>query len=317
MADKRVFPPFGPLRAFDAFGRTRGIRRAAEWLRIDHAVVSRHLRALEQWTGVPLLDRAAGGLTDAGKIYHDRIAAALDEIANATEALRTGDLPQLSVWCVPGFAFHWLVRRLGAFRDEYPEIDLILRPSDERASFWSDGVDADIRYRLDGTTTPPPPGIRQAELARPLVFPVASPDFVRQAAGGLQQIEDLTSLPLLAEENSDEWLAWFAAQGVAVPTVTPAARLWHAHVMLAAAREGHGVALANQFLLEDDLKSGNLVRLGTADGPFPGAAIGAYTLFIPENRWDRPALVRFRTWLSHIAGSFPPCDAPSPHDTVA
>lgn len=300
MADRRVFPPFAPLRAFEAFGRTRGIRRAAEFLSVDHAVVSRHLRALEQWTGVPLLDRTQGTLTEAGKAYHERIAAALDEIAQATQALRSGDAPQLSVWCVPGFAFHWLVRRLGTFRAEHPGIDLVLRPSDARASFWSDGVDADIRYRLDGAADDAPPGIRRAELARPPVFPVASPDFLRRA-GAVGTIAGLAGLPLLAEGDSDEWRIWFARAGAAGVQVSPAARMWHAHLVLAAAREGQGVALANPFLVEDDLRNGTLVRLGPEGAPFPGVAIGAYALFVPENRWNRPALVRFRTWLSHMA----------------
>ncbi|ACI52088.1 transcriptional regulator, LysR family [Gluconacetobacter diazotrophicus PA1 5] len=315
MSDRRPLPPFAPLRAFDAFGRTGGIRRAATWLGVDHAVVSRQVRALEQWIGVPLLDRSPGQgqgtLNAAGRAYHARIAAALDEIASATEALRLGDASHLSVWCVPGFAFHWLVRRLGAFRAEHPEIDLVLRPTDARASFWSDGVDADIRYRLDGAPGGAPdgaydtPGIRRVDLARPVVFPVASPDFIRRA-GTIRTIGDLPALPLLAEEDSHEWLAWFARQGVAVPRITPAARLWHAHVVLAAAREGQGVALANPFLVADDLERGTLVRLGPPGAPFPGVEIGAYTLFVPETRRDRPALVRFSTWLSRTAGAFLP-----------
>ncbi|WP_264813054.1 LysR substrate-binding domain-containing protein, partial [Gluconacetobacter sacchari] len=201
------------------------------------------------------------------------------------------------------------VRRLGSFRADYPDIDLLLRPADARARFWSDGVDADIRYQLDGRHHEPQPGIRQAELARPPVFPVASPDFLRRA-GPIRTIGDLLAQPLLAEEDSGEWLTWFARQGLAAPGMVPAVRLWHAHLVLASAREGQGVALANPFLLEDDLRNGTLVRVGPPEAPFPGVAIGAYTLFIPENGWDRPALVRLRTWLTQVAGAFLPPEAP-------
>jgi DNA-binding transcriptional LysR family regulator len=44
-------PPFAALRAFDAIGRRGGIRRAAEELGISHAIVSRHLAALETFWG--------------------------------------------------------------------------------------------------------------------------------------------------------------------------------------------------------------------------------------------------------------------------
>lgn len=51
----KALPPFAALRAFEMVGRVGGIRRAASLLAIDHTVVSRHVRALEEWVGVPLV----------------------------------------------------------------------------------------------------------------------------------------------------------------------------------------------------------------------------------------------------------------------
>lgn len=82
-------PPYATLRAFEAVGRLGGIRRAALALGLDHAVVSRHLRALEEWAGVPLINRQRQPriLTEAGARYHERITRALEEIAQASAEL--------------------------------------------------------------------------------------------------------------------------------------------------------------------------------------------------------------------------------------
>ena len=52
---RNAIPPFAALRAFDAIARLGGVRKAAEMLSLDHAVVSRHLRAIEAWTGTTLI----------------------------------------------------------------------------------------------------------------------------------------------------------------------------------------------------------------------------------------------------------------------
>ena len=86
LLSRRALPPFETLRAFDAIARLGGVRKAAQYLCRDHAVVSRHLRAIEDWTGAKLIERSAAGsvLTEDGIRYHRDIASALDIIARAT-----------------------------------------------------------------------------------------------------------------------------------------------------------------------------------------------------------------------------------------
>jgi LysR family glycine cleavage system transcriptional activator len=86
LLSRRALPPFETLRAFDAIARFGGVRKAAQYLRRDHGVVSRHLRAIEDWTGTKLIQRTAAGsvLTEEGMRYHRDIASALEIIARAT-----------------------------------------------------------------------------------------------------------------------------------------------------------------------------------------------------------------------------------------
>jgi len=291
-------PPMAMLRAFDAFGRTGGIRKAAERLGIDHAAVSRHLRALEAFVGTALIDRGGGTsrLTDDGARYHRVISAALADIAAETRGLRRRSDGRLSLWCVPGFAFHWLAPRLSSFSDAHAEIAVELRPSDTPPSFKTSQVDGDIRYHWDDG--PPPAETRRIELARPATFPVCSPAYLAEAGGMIADAAAIMDLRMLHEESDLEWRLWFAAQGV-TPVVDPIAgpRLWHAHLVLDACRAGRGVALTNRFLLGDDLAAGRLVRLTPQHGAFAEARLGAYTLTIRRDRWAERDVTCFRHWL--------------------
>jgi LysR family glycine cleavage system transcriptional activator len=294
--NRKAIPPFSALRSFEAVGRLKGIRRAAEALMVDHAIVSRQVRSLEEWTGAQLLDREAGPgkLTPDGIAYQERLTAVFAELADATsELMRANDSLTLRVWCVPGLASRWLVPQLASFRRSFPDYDVILRPSDTAPDFAADEVDVDIRY-VRGDDLPSHPHLRFSELARPEIFPVASPALVD--ADKLDAIA-LLDQALLHEENDSEWKTWFAAQGVAAPDRTNGVRLWHAHMCIDAARRGEGIALANRLLVDADMKEGNLVRLTGAGTPFGSPVLGAYVVATRSVRWAAPPVANFRRWL--------------------
>jgi len=294
-------PPFSALRAFEAVGRLGGIRRAALDLGLDQAVVSRHLRALEEWAGVPLVNRQREGraLTDMGERLHKRISSALQEISNATAELQlVRGAKALRIWCMPGLAMEWLTSRLPHFCALHPQVELALRSSDKSPNFGAHEAEVDIRYIFGDQ--PIDPGVvsgaaRRVELARPQVFPVASPQ-LRSSLGELTSASDLLRAPLLHEENDGQWRSWFLANEITCPDHLAGSRLWHAHLALAAARQGQGVALANPYLLQDDLETGRLVRL--LDGERSVAiALGAYVLSARADRWHARAISDFRRWL--------------------
>ncbi|MFT9453152.1 LysR substrate-binding domain-containing protein [Komagataeibacter saccharivorans] len=293
-------PPLAALNAFVAYARTGGIRRAAVALGVDHAVVSRHLRDLETALGVGLRNRTEGGLSPQGHEYYARIAPLLDGLARATADMR-GQMPQLTLTCSHGIAYHWLLPRLPAFRQLHPGVDVLLRPVDSDCRFDPERIDtvlhADIRYINDQHPLRGPPRIQALELARPLVFPVASPGCLRRLAHPPRTAADLLHAPLLIEDNDTEWRVWFAAQSVNVAQVSGHSRLWQAHLALAAARAGEGIALANTYLLEDDLKAGRLVRVTTTDVPLRDVTLGSYVLRSTDQAWQARAFALLRTWL--------------------
>lgn len=295
----RSLPSIATLRAFEAVGRLGGIRRAARELHIDHAVVGRHLRTLEHLAGTPLLLRKDGDslLTHEGSAYHEAVSAALTMIANATEALTPrNESLSLTLWCIPGFASLWLADRLNDFIANYPNIDVDFRPTDNVPDFRGREVDGDVRYARDWEVYGLPRIVRRFDFARPPVFPVASPKFLASIRP-IESAADFLALPLLHEENDLEWAWWLRHQRIDVRERLPGSRFWNAHISLNAARQGQGIALANQMLLKDDVREGRLLEVTPSTGAFDAVALGSYAFMAREDRWNTQAIALFRRWL--------------------
>lgn len=313
-----ALPPFAMLRAFEAVGTLHGIRRAAQALRLDHAVVSRHVRALEEWAGVRLIDRLRGSiaLTEHGARFHCKISAALLEISAATAELASrAQEQQLQIWCVPGLASQWLARHLASFRTANPDIEIELHPTDHSPDFTRYEADVDIRYVAGSESFSAAivrGGVRRFEIARPHVYAVTSPERAARLSP-MHGAVGLMEAPLLHEESDTQWRAWFAAHGIEVPGMIKGPRMWHAHVAIEAARRGQGVALANPFLIGDDFSTGRLVRLMPSADPEPAVTLGAYVFAARADGWNSPSVARFRRWLkAAVRGDADPLRACGP-----
>lgn len=303
----RAIPPLASLRAFETVGRLGGIRKAAASLSLDHSVVSRHLKQLEDWIGIALFRRQGGkvDLSEVGVRYHGRVSAALAELALATSEIQDSDTEKsLLVWCVPGFAAQWVADRLGAFEHAMPDVSVELRPTDVRANLLAHEADADIRFYLDDW---PPElggrGIQYVELARPRIMIVASPA-TAEALGDQLEVDDLLDAPLLHEEHDYQWRSWLSLNNIGrpLPERIPGPLLWHAHLAIAAARSNRGLALANPFLVDADLRSGALVELKVAGTR--NVEIGSYAIVAREDRWTSDAILGFRRFLQSEVARF-------------
>lgn len=292
---RRRLPPFSGLKAFEAVATCGGIRKAAEVMSADHATVSRQLRALETWAGVRLFDRGPGTdgtLTPEGEMFYRQIASALVEIAKASiELTHREDSSTLKLWCAPGFASEWLARRLADYSRAYPDIELILHPTEDVADFSAHQADSRIFFLSDYEgPAPENPVIRRVEIARPPVLAVATPEFLKRYPG-IRTPSDLPVVPLLHEHDGGQWGRWLAEHDVFVEGFA-GTRYWQGHLTLAAAREGQGVALANLLLVESALRAGTLVEIDFGRPVF----LGSYYFEARRDRWRSNVIASFRRW---------------------
>lgn len=293
-------PPFVTLRAFEAIGRLGGIRRAADHLAVNQAVVSRHVRTLEMVTGVRLLHRSHKGvtLTPEGQRYYDRLSSAFSEILDATDELTGINHRTLIIWCAPGLAALWLMPILYEFEVENPDLTIVVRPTENVPDFMVDDVDVHIRYVMEPTCLN-----REMErwvtIAAPPVFPVAVPQIASKCRGLVTRIGQ-SDIPLIHKQNDIEWRNWFKSRGVAGLGSLGGATFWHTQLAIDAARQGRGIALTNSLLADEYLRTGELVELERLPGG-GGPVLGRYLLLGSAKRWNAPHSLRFRRWIMRSA----------------
>lgn len=293
---RAAIPPFHTLRAFEAIVSCGGIRRAAEALSVDHAAISRHLRSLEEWVGVSLIDRAPGSggrLTADGDRLYAKLSDALAQIADISlELLNVGDDTHLSLVCAPGLASEWLTGRLGQFSATAPHVQIELKPIELEPDRSAHEIDAYVHYVPDIRSGELDQAMRSVEIARPRIIAVASAELLSRI-GKPEAPADLLGLPLLHEANFDQWRRWFAGHAIDVGGHLSGPKFWQNHLTLAAARQGQGIALANALIASQDLKRGILIELGEWAPIF----LGSYMFTTRRNRWREATITAFRRWL--------------------
>ena len=285
----RRLPPLNALRAFEAAARSESFTRAAEELHVTQGAVSQQVKALEATLGLKLFNRERQRLaiTEAGRDYLAVIRDALDRIAVGTERLvQRQTAGQLTVSTSPDFAAKWLVHRLGRFAEAHADIELRVSATTHYVDFAREDVDLAVRHGGGNW-----PGLDAVRLCAEQLFPVCSP---KLAAGRnrITKAADLLKFPLLRLEDWQTWARWFDAAGVATPTV-PGPVLNRASMLIDAAVDGQGVALARTALAAWDLINGRLVRPIDVSLKMPNT----FWIVCPKAAASLPKIARFRAWL--------------------
>src|ERR1700759_398386 len=252
----RRLPSLNGLKAFEAAARSESFTRAAEELNVTQGAVSHQVKALEETLGLKLFHRERQRLflTEAGRDYLAVIRDAFDRIDVGTERLlQRQERGVLTVSTSPDFAAKWLVNRLSRFTEKHPDVDLRVSATTHYVDFARDDVDVAIRHG-DGNW----PGFDVQRLYSERLFPVCSPKLVA-GRNRIRKAADLLKFPLLRLEDTKNWTRLFEAAGVKV-TVGPGPVLNRASMLIDAAIDGQGIALARTALAAWDLINGRLVR---------------------------------------------------------
>jgi len=283
------------LRAFEAAARHLSFVAAAEELNVTPPAVSQHIRALEEYLGMPLFVRSKLGvsLTPQARDALPEIREGLERLARGFERLRGSGVDRIVTLTVPAsFAAKWLLQRIDRFRAAFPELDIRLDTTDRLADFASDGVDIGVRYVLGGYA-----GIACERLLAEDVFPVCNPWLLDPAAGAT--LDDLARLTLIHDNTIGfdptfpNWSTWLQARGRGDIDASRGLRMNSSLLAIQAAIDGQGVALGRSVIVAHDMAAGRLVR------PFEGSAetACAYHVVYPKNALDVPKVKAVRDWL--------------------
>ena len=283
-------PPVTNLQAFEAVARRRSFALAAAELHLTASAVSHQVARLESHLGVRLFERSAHGvrISAAGELYLSRVGGALSAIAAATEDLRQGVSNSLYVHSAPSIASLWLMSRLHAFAQAYPDISLNLSAAHTPSDFELGQADIDLRYGV-----PNWPGLVVEPLFEERVVPLASPAFIQE--NRLKRPEHLLSVKLIQSNVSVvQWPDWFKAFTNKRAPDRFALRFDRAQMSLDAASQGLGVALESATIAGRHLAERKLRPVFGLD---KAVKVKAHFAVYPARHAKRPPVEAFLAWL--------------------
>jgi len=285
----RRLPPLNALRAFEVAARNENFTRAAAELGVSQAAVSQQVKSLEAMLGLKLFARDGKQLviTSAGKQYLAVVRDALDRIAVGTDRLLK-NMPSsvLTVSTSPDFGAKWLVHRLRRFAAAYPGIDLRVSTTTRQVDLIAEHVDVAIRHG-DGHWA----SLDAVALGAEQLVAVCSPKLL-SGRNRVTQASDLLKFPLLRLDGWTTWSKWFEAAGVSA-SARRGPVLNQASMLIDAAVEGQGVALARTTLAAWDLLHGRLVVPIAVALPLENT----YWIAYPKLASHEAKVVTLRDWL--------------------
>jgi len=270
-----------PLNAVDAFLKTArhlNLTHAAKELCLTQGAVSRKIASLEAWFGFPLFERHARGLrlSPQGSALLPELQSAFEHLLTVAEQARAQQtVVRLKA---PTCAMRWLIPRLLQVEREQPELQIALTTTtDHNVNFKTESYDAAIVF-----------GTHMS--AGDLLFEEALTPVISPLRAGAE-LESLTFLHPTRDKT--DWSLWLAKQAQ-----SPKAMLKNQHfdtmdLAITAAIQGLGIAIADETLVEEDIRAGRLTR------PFETSIkTGAsYRLVLRESHSQDNGLAAFRSCL--------------------
>ncbi|PML81962.1 LysR family transcriptional regulator [Enterovibrio norvegicus] len=254
------------IRAFEAAARHHSFAGAAQELNVTSAAVGQQVRQLEEWLNVRLFNRATSGssrltLTDEGERAFPDIHRGFELIGRGLNHLF--DEPQedvITVSASPSIVSKWLLTRVNQYQLQHDDIDVQVETNVSIVDYTEQGIDVGIRYGLGQWKD-----VCAQHLMFEDIFPVCSPAFAKQHGLSDTPPDMLRDIPLLHDlsvpSNSGypSWQEWSDRAEVPVPNKLHGLKINDFASVIELARRGSGLALGRSRLIEDELKSGELV----------------------------------------------------------
>ncbi|WP_282607939.1 LysR substrate-binding domain-containing protein [Pelagibius sp. Alg239-R121] len=266
--------PLNALRAFAAVYDSGGVRPAARLLEVTHSSVSRHLRELEAWLGVELFEKREGHrlliFSPAGEALGRASLSSLRALESAVESLREQRRGNsITIETTPSFAARWLLPRLPALEEAHPWIEVSIVIEQKLTDQATGTSDFSIRMGRG-----PWRDLVCEALMDDALYPVVGRNLWEEKRRKLSN-NDLTGIRAIHDRDPQAaWQSWQKRYPLKGLNLRTGPRFASSDLVLRAASQNQGVALARDRLARDDVASGALVR------PF-----GENRIEIPDAYW--------------------------------
>ncbi len=239
-----------------------GIGKASEHLGVAKSAVSRRLSELEKRIGTSLLMRTTrqSSLTEEGERFYQRSLQILGDIEELNAS--TGDnnaafAGTLKLAAPPSFGLGQLTEPISQFAKHYPDITFAISLSDRMVDLVRDGFDIAIRIGSKNDIE------NVDQILCPITSTIcASPEYI-ETHGEPATPQDLKNHHTLQySSKSHQPISFYGPNNKAIEVSPPIKMRANDGTFLTnAALKGHGIFLAQDFLVAKFINSGALVAI--------------------------------------------------------
>lgn len=236
--------------------------KAADYLNISKAMASLHVKALEEALSITLLVRSTRSvaLTESGQQFYDEFKQIFGHIETAFDNAQHGSRRlrgQLRISTTAEFGERYVLPLIPQFVQRYPGIAISHDANSSLSDLVAEKLDLVVRLGSLADSS-----LKSRKLADYEIWLVASPRLTGLQA--VQQPQDLADLPWIANSNLDSPTHWVlvSAQGQQTEVQGRAAHQSNSSSAIRAlALAGLGVAVLPDWLVQGDVRSGQLQRV--------------------------------------------------------
>ncbi|MBF9003244.1 MULTISPECIES: LysR substrate-binding domain-containing protein [Vibrio] len=292
----RKLLPLKSLYTFVAVAETGSMSKAAEVLNVSHSAVSQAIKSIESQLNQTLFSRVGRNveLNNAGYRYYKKIAPALEQIVDATEAmLIQPNTNRLTVNMINSLALHWWIPRVPKFQQFAPTIDIRMSNLPGQFSLEAEGVDAAIIHGvLDDWQD-----YYCEKLSDDQLVLVCNPDLISEDTE-LEVSQLLAKYPTIVvtgKRRINDWPNWCKANDVPPPKQKNNLSFVTSAQAIQATYRQLGMFVTHKIFVQEDLEQGGLISLGSA---VKHPTQGFYFTCLPE-KLKLESVLTLRSWLRH------------------
>lgn len=252
------------MRVFVKVAEVNSYAHAAETLEMGVPRISRIISELENHLGTRLLQRTTRRMspTEAGRIYLDRCRQILGELDETYSILSTNVVStsgRLRIVAPALFAMRKLGPILSAYQREYPDVTIDLALADRAVDLIEEEFDLGILAARHVTALT----LVSRHLTSTDYYTCAAPEYVA-ANGAPEHPSELDKHPYIAfrTEHATDEVVFIAPDGTEI-TTAPKPTLYANNIGMVreCALAGLGIATLSAYLIDDDIRTGKLIRL--------------------------------------------------------
>ena len=259
-------PSLKMIGTFEAAGRLKSFKDAADELHVTPGAVSHQIRSLEQELDMKLFLREsrAVNLTPEGKDLFEVVSSSLNEIGQTVKKLRElNETQHISIGSTTAVLSMWLSQKIAQFWREYGHIQINQEVRD-RPFRRPLSLDMIVEYSTN------PPEETSNILFEDTLFPLCSPEFEGKNISKLEQLSKSYLIHLDAKDtNWTSWANWFETLDYN-GEISVRHRVNNYAIALQLAQDGMGVVLGWRHLVKPLIESGSLIPLTKYEIAAPG-----------------------------------------------